>query len=141
MTYAEKLKLPAWQMKRLEIFKRDNCTCVSCGRNDPKVSLHVHHLKYIQGFEPWDYDNRYLVTYCEYCHNAEHLIGETLRGFFMDSIDAKAIYFKPMAQLCTLIDRWPEFHSLLKAFLIDCMLKYLKSIDCKNEEPSISMVS
>lgn len=128
-------------MKRLEILERDDCTCLSCGRKDPLIPLHVHHMKYIPGFAPWEYDNSYLVTYCEYCHNAEHLIGETLREFFMESIDAKAIYFKPMAQMCTLIDRWPEFHALLKSFLIDCMLKYLKSQEQQHEEPSLPMVS
>ncbi len=140
MTYAEKLKLPAWQRKRLEIFQRDNWTCQSCGRKDEAVSLHIHHLKYFPGTEPWEYEAQYLVTYCEYCHNAEHLIGETLRSFFLERIKVNSLYFKPMVQLCTMIDDWPEFHSLLKAFLTDCMIKYLKSKQPIYEESSLPMV-
>lgn len=91
--------------------------------------------------DPWEYDACYLATYCECCHNAEHLIGETLRGFFLTVISSDKIYFKPMAQMCTLIDRWPEFNSLLKAFLLEAMTQYLKSTQQQYEGSRIPMVS
>lgn len=66
MTYSEKLKDPRWQKKRLEILDRDKFTCRSC--HDTTKTLHVHHLDYEKGLDPWDYPNRYLITLCEQCH-------------------------------------------------------------------------
>ncbi|MEK6880250.1 MAG: hypothetical protein AABY22_11605, partial [Nanoarchaeota archaeon] len=66
MTYAEKLKNPKWQKLRLKILERDNFQCQNC--LDNTKTLHVHHLDYINGKEPWDYPNEYLLTLCEKCH-------------------------------------------------------------------------
>lgn len=67
MKYSEKLKDPRWQKKRLEIFQRDNFTCIDC--MDTTKTLHVHHLDYISGNDPWEYPNEYLVTLCHECHD------------------------------------------------------------------------
>jgi hypothetical protein len=67
MTYAEKLKHPKWQKKRLEILERDNFMCQNCGDNESQ--LHVHHIKYIFGNEIWDYKDNLLITFCKDCHN------------------------------------------------------------------------
>lgn len=66
MTYAEKLKDPRWQKKRLEVLNRDNFTCIYC--YDQKECLHVHHKSYIKGKQPWEYDLENLTTACESCH-------------------------------------------------------------------------
>lgn len=65
-TYAEKLRDPRWQKKRLEILERDEWRCRRCG--DPTKTLHVHHGYYEPGYEPWDYDSRTMWTLCEECH-------------------------------------------------------------------------
>lgn len=65
-TYGEKLKDPRWQKKRLEVFQRDKFTCQSCF-SDIKT-LHVHHLIYQTGKEPWEYEIDFLLTLCEGCH-------------------------------------------------------------------------
>ena len=65
-TYSEKLKDPRWQKKRLEVLSRDNFTCQLC--NDTKETLQVHHLKYIRGNEPWEYDLDNFKCLCESCH-------------------------------------------------------------------------
>lgn len=67
--YSEKLKDPRWQKKRLEILQRDDWRCQFC--DNEKEMLQVHHLRYFKDAEPWDYDNRYLLTLCESCHKAE----------------------------------------------------------------------
>ena len=76
MTYAEKLKSPKWQKKRLEILSRDEFTCKLCG--DTEETLHVHHLKYEKGKHPADIDSKHLITYCAECHQIveanKHLI-------------------------------------------------------------------
>ncbi len=69
MTYSDKLKDPRWQKKRLQILERDNWKCKKC--SDEETPLHVHHLEY--NGDPWETDNKYLVTLCEHCHNAVEL--------------------------------------------------------------------
>lgn len=66
MTYSEKLKDPRWQKKRLEILERDKFTCKKC--DDTETTLHVHHLKYQKGKNPWEYNKKDLITLCEHCH-------------------------------------------------------------------------
>ena len=68
-SYAEKLRDPRWQKKRLEILERDEWMCQRC--QDSENTLHVHHLRYFVGKDPWDYDDRLLITLCESCHEAE----------------------------------------------------------------------
>jgi len=41
MNYADKLKDPRWQKKRLKIMERANWECESCG--DSEKTLHIHH--------------------------------------------------------------------------------------------------
>jgi len=66
-TYAEKLKDPRWQKKRLEVMQRDDFTCRGC--QDTKNALNVHHCYYLPRTAPWDYPEKDLVTLCESCHN------------------------------------------------------------------------
>jgi len=84
-TYAEKLRDPRWQKKRLEVLQRDGWTCQRCNAKDK--TLHVHHYHYVRGKEPWEYENNSLVTLCERCHeieaselaSIEHYLLEVLR--------------------------------------------------------------
>lgn len=66
MTYAEKLKDPRWQKRRLEIFQRDNFRCRICFATDK--TLHVHHACYRPKVDPWEYEDFELRTLCESCH-------------------------------------------------------------------------
>jgi 5-methylcytosine-specific restriction endonuclease McrA len=106
--YAEQLKNPKWQRKRLEILTRDNWTCQKCG--DTETTLHVHHLIYANGIKAWDYSNEMLITLCEHCHKAEqedmddacrYLIYELkTQGMFsteinqLAAVDLKSLYKK-----------------------------------------------
>jgi len=65
-SYSKKLQNPKWQKKRLEIMRRDKFKCKLCG--DEETQLHVHHKEYFNGNDPWDYDNKFLITLCEDCH-------------------------------------------------------------------------
>lgn len=127
LTYSEKLKDPRWQRKRLSIFDRDNWTCQSCNRVD--LTLNIHHLKYLPGAEPWDYDDSLLVTYCELCHNTEHLIGEQIHESLVDIVRENRLLIKPVSQLCILSEKWPEFTNRLKTFVAESMISYLKTIN------------
>ena len=63
--YSDKLKDPRWQKKRLQIMNRDGFSCRNCG--DSESTLQVHHLEYMNN--PWDVDDKKLLTLCESCHN------------------------------------------------------------------------
>lgn len=78
MTYAEKLKDPRWQKKRLEIMKRDGWKCRYCESSDK--SLVVHHVVYENNHEPWEYDDWKLLTLCEDCHSIIHTRDELLEA-------------------------------------------------------------
>lgn len=70
--YYAKLKDPRWQKKRLEILSRDTFTCRLC--DDSENTLHVHHIRYEKGADPWDYPDDCLVTLCESCHEELHIV-------------------------------------------------------------------
>src|ERR1044072_1117456 len=130
-TYSEKLRNANWQKKRLEIFNRDNWSCLSCGRDCLKegLSMQIHHIKYLPNLEPWEYDSSYLVTYCELCHNTEHMIGGQINEILIDLIRRHQVFIKPVTQINTLIEKWPEFHKKLKAFLDESMISYLRTVE------------
>ena len=69
-SYAELLKDPRWQKKRLEIMQRDNFTCQLCGSKEKH--LNVHHLYYNGYKAPWEYTNDAMLTVCDECHKFEH---------------------------------------------------------------------
>lgn len=96
-TYAEKLKDPRWQRKRLEILQRDDFTCRACGAKTE--TLHVHHIRYFRGRNPWDYKEFYLVTLCERCHESEE-----------DEIKAATVKRKAKAEP----SRQPYFQSVVE---------------------------
>lgn len=76
MTYAEQLKSPKWQKKRLEILERDFFTCRSC--HSKENTLHVHHLFYLSNINVWEYPNEFYVSLCEDCHKEIHQQTELL---------------------------------------------------------------
>ena len=102
--YLEKYKDPRWQKLRLEVLNRDEWCCLICF--DDKSTLHVHHMKYIRGNDPWDYPIGSLVTLCDTCHkseseernNVERLLLDTLKdkGFFSHHIDDLVDGFRSM---------------------------------------------
>lgn len=67
-TYAEKLRSPLWQRKRLEVMDKSDWKCALCA--DSTTTLNVHHPKYEHGKEPWEYDN--LICLCQECHEKIH---------------------------------------------------------------------
>lgn len=42
------------------------------GQPEKPYNLQVHHKKYIVNRLPWSYDNKDLITLCNYCHIEEH---------------------------------------------------------------------
>jgi hypothetical protein len=75
-SYAEKLRDPRWQRRRLEVLERDEWMCRSCFST--AKTLHVHHTRYV-GRDPWDTPPDLLVTLCESCHEIRTLAERRLR--------------------------------------------------------------
>lgn len=65
-SYYEKLKDPRWQKRRLEVLEAAGWECVECG--DGSTELHVHHILYRKGCDPWDYQPDELKALCAPCH-------------------------------------------------------------------------
>lgn len=82
--------------------------------------------------EPWDYPNWLMVTYCNVCHETEHLIGEVNREIFYELIDANDLYIKPIAQTCILIEKYPAFYPRFKSFLNEMMIEYLRQREAES---------
>jgi len=71
MNYKEKFKDPRWQKKRLEILQRDGFKCRECKSEDK--TLNVHHIIYFEYCtDPWGYNDNFLTTLCDDCHDIEH---------------------------------------------------------------------
>lgn len=60
-----------WLIRRAEILVRDNFKCTKCSSDK---FLHVHHIKYDNNLEPWEYPDEYLITLCNKCHEEFHNI-------------------------------------------------------------------
>lgn len=106
-SYAEQLRHPNWQKKRLEILSRDDFHCQLCF--DGESPLHVHHKRYIKGRKPWEYDSRDLVTVCENCHGYADAIrmesAEVMAALHLDGPGSS-----PEA-MC-LVAGWGAFHGI-----------------------------
>lgn len=73
--YREKLLDKRWLLKRDIILKRDNYCCMICGSQNNLVVHHkqYHYSKILNRFyDPWNYQDKYLVTLCESCHKRGH---------------------------------------------------------------------
>lgn len=128
MTYAEKLKDPRWQKKRLLVMDRDNWTCRGCGSDID--NLHVHHMRYYK--DPWDAPDHDLITFCHSCHESvEYSIStikdnlvEIQRKWGVSGIDeieriiTQLIILTPREMLSVrkMIVCQPDYHVLLKLF-------------------------
>ena len=64
MTYAEKLKDPRWQLRRLTVIKAADGKCRACSNG--LIELQVHHLVY--SGEPWEAPDSHLECLCVECH-------------------------------------------------------------------------
>jgi hypothetical protein len=70
LTYAEMLRDPRWQRRRLEIMQSADFRCELCG--SAEKTLNVHHRQYRKGAKPWEYDDEELRCMCEDCHREDH---------------------------------------------------------------------
>ena len=90
--YPEKLKDVRWRKARRLILVRDDYTCQICGAKEEwGFVLHVHHIKYLKGKEPWEYPPAYFVTLCKKCHEDVHCIRHDDRDKYAVKTSMKTI--------------------------------------------------
>ena len=77
--YAQKLKDPKWQKRRLEMLEIANWQCNVC--HDEKEELHIHHIEYFQGRDPWEYSDDEMICLCKTCHALMHLCENKVKLF------------------------------------------------------------
>lgn len=74
--YGSKLFDPRWKEKRKIILERDGYKCTICGTSEGKLQVHhkqYHFIRRLQRHvDPWDYEEKLMVTLCESCHNRGH---------------------------------------------------------------------
>lgn len=90
-----------WYKRRDEILKRDNYTCLHCGRNkEDGVELQVHHLTYIKGHKPWEYPDYTLLTLCKGCHSRTHGLKPPTEGWIYDSCEDTEEFGEEQCEYC-----------------------------------------
>lgn len=87
-SYAELLKDPRWQRKRLERLDLAKWACSAC--ESTTATLHVHHKQYIKGRKPWEYELSELDVLCADCHKGHHE-----REALLGKIFAEEAYYEP----------------------------------------------
>jgi hypothetical protein len=73
-TYSDKLRDPRWQRKRLEVLQQHGFKCDMCGCKDDE--LHVHHINYHKGADPWEYQDNEFKVFCKLHHE---IVEDTIR--------------------------------------------------------------
>lgn len=102
-TYADKLRDPRWQKKRLEIMERDGFACRECG--DKASTLNVHHGYYARGRSPWEYPDEHLKTLCEDCHRKYESAREVILADLVQmSIAQQAALYGAMQSVSALVE-------------------------------------
>ncbi len=91
MKYADQLKNPMWQKRRLEVLSDNQFTCELCG--DKETELHVHHRLYLKGLKAWEYNTDQLQCLCSRCHEDIHRASQAIqeRLEFVDDMRSKII--------------------------------------------------
>lgn len=118
MTYAEQLRDPRWQKKRLKILDRDNWTCQEKRCKTTTKNLQVHHLQYLQGINVWDYPDDMLLTLCEDCHKKENERPE-LEKHLANTLRMKGFLLSDLLAMSCLIETDVKFSSTLLGILRD----------------------
>jgi len=105
MTYAEKLRDPRWQKKRLEIMQRDEFTCMVCGETES--TLNVHHHYYDKGKDPWDYEDNALITMCEDCHESEKNRRKEIEDLLLDTLKRRGVLKDELLEIARILHDTP----------------------------------
>lgn len=111
--YAELLKKPQWQKRRLQMLEAAGWKCVECGAEEHQ--LHVHHRRYIAGAKPWEYADEDLAVLCEQCHDMAHGLHNTRHR-----PGARRRPPSTVSTLLRLVAQHPTWASKIPAWAVPC---------------------
>lgn len=89
MKYADQLRDPRWQRKRLEIMERSDFACENCG--EKTKTLAVHHRLYLRGRKAWEYESEFLECLCQECHSSKHDLQAELNAVLLMGADIEQV--------------------------------------------------
>ena len=89
MTYAEQLRHPNWQRKRLERLEAAGWECENCG--EQQNTLHVHHRQYFKNRMAWEYEDDDLSVLCDGCHSIEHIHIDSVKRYLARANTAEVL--------------------------------------------------
>lgn len=62
-----------WKKKRESILRRDKYICRECVRYGKACeATEVHHIKHVDEFPEYAFENDNLISLCKACHNKKH---------------------------------------------------------------------
>lgn len=108
--YAIQLTDPRWQMKRLEILRRDDCKCVKCGKTEN--NMQVDHVRYIPGRKPWEYPDELLQTLCNFHHQEKSELTVVLNAGAKGAIRPRRVLPTPLKKKTSA--EWDALNKLTK---------------------------
>lgn len=105
-TYAEELRDPRWQKKRLFVLNRDHWRCTRCF--NAEINLQIHHLDYIPGIKPYEYPDDMLATLCETCHGKE-MDRDKIQKYLYNTLKMKGFAIYDLLALSCKVDTDTDF--------------------------------
>ena len=93
MSYSDLLKDPRWQHRRQQVIEAAHEECQRDGK--PSRLLEVHHHRYRQGAEPWEYFDEELAALCPACHQEI----TRLKRRLLDLLFLYEVHFLPLEKL------------------------------------------
>ena len=119
LPYILLLEKPEWKVKRELILQRDGFRCQNCGAGEDESELHVHHKCYIEGLDPWEYNDSDLVTLCEHCHNDTHRLYKV--PYYQLRNGKLVLIEKEPCKRCGGAGVFPEYRHVLNGICFRCL--------------------
>lgn len=119
--YALLLERREWKAKRDHILIRDGYRCQRCGATEEDgISLHVHHIHYIRGLDPWEYKDTELITLCESCHEHVHETEDVPEYHMREGGILERVLFTPCKR-CHGVGYFREYRHIRGGVCFRCM--------------------
>lgn len=117
--YIVLLEKKEWKIKRDGILMRDHFKCQNCGAEEETSELHVHHKFYIEGLDPWEYNDSDLVTLCERCHSDLH--NSRVVPYYWEKNGNLYQFDKRPCSRCNGAGYFPEYHHVQRGICFRCL--------------------
>ena len=115
--YEKLLNTFEWEAKRKTIIERDNRQCKTCGST---ANLQVHHMEYIVGYLPWEYDTSVFKTLCAECHMSVHSDPRTFIPIYIIIEGRKELFNGTPCKRCSGNGNLPQYRKIENGICFKC---------------------